>query len=107
MTMSKTCTFCDGTGQKRWKHRESEHHSSGSVTECPICNGTGIIDVQIGNIATFNMGKTTPFRNSKIKLRKYKILDIERNAIGNITAYVVQMGNGHKKTVGADRLVGS
>lgn len=41
--MGDICTACKGTGEKRWKHRESEHHSSGSVTKCPYCNGTGII----------------------------------------------------------------
>lgn len=41
--MGEICTACKGTGEKRWSHGESEHHSSGSVTKCPYCNGTGII----------------------------------------------------------------
>jgi predicted RNA-binding Zn-ribbon protein involved in translation (DUF1610 family) len=35
------CPFCEGKGLKRWKHRESTHHSSGSETRCPRCGGTG------------------------------------------------------------------
>jgi DnaJ-class molecular chaperone len=39
----KTCPDCNGTGKKRWKHRESSHHSSGSETECPTCGGRGFV----------------------------------------------------------------
>ncbi len=41
--MSKTCTFCDGTGKKQWEPGESIYHFSGSVTTCPICDGRGSV----------------------------------------------------------------
>lgn len=44
----KSCNFCEGTGIKRWKHRESKHHSSGSKTRCPVCGGTGQVPVDEG-----------------------------------------------------------
>jgi hypothetical protein len=35
------CPECNGEGKKRWKRGESLSHEGGSVTECPLCNGTG------------------------------------------------------------------
>jgi hypothetical protein len=35
------CHGCDGTGKKQWKHGESTHHSSGAITDCPVCGGRG------------------------------------------------------------------
>jgi hypothetical protein len=57
---------CEGKDLGRWKHGESQHHSSGSPKICPRCHGTGIIKAvpkKVGDLIAFHGWAGVPYQS--------------------------------------------